>query len=138
MDNKTKIIIGVVAGFVTLGIVVIVAMLFRSANPPTNTPSTSDLPSSYSVSVTHEGQSYEATVEINRQASVIDEPELSKYALVSFNSAGDLMWVICASDYVTQIGSSNTGNAVSSDPVIGYGIELRENRPNNLTIRCSK
>lgn len=138
--SKSKLIVIAATVLVVVATAVIVLAIVRSKKtvPPSNSGVTDEVPSVFTVSVDQQNGAYTATITAAGLAQVINEPELFKYVVVSFNSPIDIMRVSCASGYVAQTPRSATGNPVVTDPDIGSSIELFSNKNNNLSLTCAK
>ncbi len=140
MSNRLKIIIAA-AGIGLNIIVLLIVVLLKSKNSavaPSTPVIANDLPAVYTASVNQQNKDYTAEITVNNKTGIINEPDLSRYILVSFNSPVDVMWVSCASGHVITNPKSLTNNKIGTDPDVGVNIELQPNRKNNLTLTCAK
>jgi hypothetical protein len=137
--NK-KIIISVLAALITVFVVALVILLIRKSNTPSPNLITIQPSTSYSMSITTEGNVIIGSMVAQNGAIIqLDENGILKYAIAGFNSPRDVFLVECLSGYHILNPISPTGNRIVADQVLtSANMELSDNQKNTINFMCQK
>jgi len=93
----------------------------------------------YTISVTENKGSVSGVVSINGNSTNLSESGVAQYALVSFNTPRDVIWVECPTGYSLSSPTSATGNKINTDTSLNASnITLNSGQQNTLAITCTK
>jgi hypothetical protein len=94
-------------------------------------------PSSFTLAVNTVNGSVSGLLTMNGQTTALNRDGVEQYALVSFNSIKDILWVQCPQGYSLVNHVSSTGNKTQFVPP-SANIEILDSGQNsNLTVTCS-
>src|SRR5258707_972688 len=131
MNKKLLIAIGVV---VVLFAGVGLWLILSGQKPAPLTP-----PNSYAMSVTEQSGTINASFAANNKVTLLTAQDLANFAVITFNSPHDILWVECPAGYTLSNPYSPTKNKVTNDPILqGSNIELKAGAQNTLQVTCSK
>ena len=137
MTKKTLIILIILI----LGIIfdcagIIYLLTVKNNNNPD--PSATQPASSYSLSLDEYNKN--VTAQLTSDGKTINLngiSQIDQYGLVSFNSAGDILWFQCGQGYKITNFQSLTGNN-SSEVISQVYIVIQPGQHNNLTVTCAR
>ena len=137
--SKRNLIIAVLVVGILLGAAGIVYLLTSKNSQISNpTPAQNQQPSSYFVSLNAVDQNVSGQINYNGKTLQLNSTaDIDQYGLVSFNSAGDLMWFQCSQGYSITALSSSTSNQHSQVDQQAY-IVLTPGQSSNLSATCTK
>lgn len=130
--NK-KIIAIIIASLLFFGFL---GYLLLFGSPPVTKPNVQL--STYSISVSELNGKILTTLTENGKSHLLNENEISAYAVVSLNSTGEILWLLCPSDYKMSNPSSETKNQITYDASVGASMDTVPNKQSSITVTCSK
>ncbi len=131
--NK-KILIAVIVVF---GLLIGAIIWLLLDNPKKTAPAVT--PSEYSLSISEINAAVSATTIIQNSFYELASSDIGNYALITFNSTHDLMWVQCPKTYTLSSPVSSTQNKITYDPVLNaVNLELSAKNNNSLQLVCKK
>ncbi len=137
--NKKKIIIILLSALCIIGIGLIVVILFVNKTPDNNNQAQPGIYNQYQVSLTENKGDVKVVLTANNQNYQLDQISALKYIISYVNSTQDNLSALCPLGYIYLNPSSSTGNVVKEVPILSeVDISLNKNKPNNLTLTCSK
>lgn len=95
-------------------------------------------PNFYMVSITEQSKNVSGFVTVNDKQVQLDQTTMAEYAVVSFNSTYEIMWLLCPNQYKMLNPKSDTQNTINFDPGLGASIDVVSGQINNVNFICSK
>ncbi len=132
--DKNKLVITIMVLLIFLALAIGIFILMSPNKQPTVVSS-----STYNVSITEMNKNITSKLTSNGTEINLNQNDLTKYAIVTFNNPHDIMIMECPEGYTLANPTSSTGNKITEiKPLNQVNIEITPGKQNNLAISCSK